>query len=363
MIRVAMLSFWHVHGKDYARAAEEHPATEIVAIWDEVPERGHAEAEKRGVPFFENLDELLAQPNVDAVVVDAPTSMHHEVMVKAARAGKHIFTEKVIAATLREAEDILREVEKAGVKFVVSMRRLPHASTRSVKAIIDQGLLGDLTLVSVRDAHSGVLPTPENPRGRLSDSFLDPKLAQGGVLIDMCHSVYLTRHFLGQAESVSATFGYVTGREIEDNAVVTLRTAQGGIGIIEAGYTVRAAPFAIEVHGTEGSLLYSEMGLGERGVRRNRNLPSESALTPDGKLHLFSTKNGSDDWLIQDVSAAAPDAFDQWVAHIQQNTTADENIALGLELTAIIEAAYRSASTGQAVRLDSLEHASLVEGS
>ena len=43
MISVAMLSFWHVHGKDYARAAAEHAETEIVAVWDEVPERGHTE--------------------------------------------------------------------------------------------------------------------------------------------------------------------------------------------------------------------------------------------------------------------------------------------------------------------------------
>src|SRR5690606_34244056 len=81
MIRVAMLSFWHVHAKDYARAAEEHPETEIVAVWDEVPERGRAEAERRGVRFYANLDELLAQPEIDGVIVDTPTSMHHDVMV------------------------------------------------------------------------------------------------------------------------------------------------------------------------------------------------------------------------------------------------------------------------------------------
>jgi predicted dehydrogenase len=357
MIRIAMLSFWHVHGKDYARSTEEHPDTEIVAIWDEVPERGRAEAAKRNVPFFENLDELLAQPNVDAVVVDAPTSMHHEVMIKAARAGKHIFTEKVIAATLRDAEEIVREAERAGVKFVVSMRRLTHASTRTVKSIIDQGLLGDLTLVSVRDAHSAVLPAPDNPRGFLSDSFLDPKLAQGGVLIDMCHSVYLTRYFLGRPESVSATFGYLSGRQIEDNAVVTLRSANSGIGVIEAGYVVRSAPFEIEVHGTEGSLLYSEMGIGERVVRRSRGLPAEGVASPDGKLRVFSTKFESIDWQVRDVTDAAPDAFDQWVMHIQQGTSADENIAIGLDLSALIEAAYRSAASGQSIRLDALEHA------
>ena len=130
MIRVAMLSFWHVHGKDYARETEEHPDTEIVAVWDEDPKRGQAEASKRNVPFYENLDDLLAQPDIDGVVVTAPTSMHHEVMTAAARAGKHIFTEKVIAATLREAEDILNEVKRAGVTFVVAMRRLPSRDPR-----------------------------------------------------------------------------------------------------------------------------------------------------------------------------------------------------------------------------------------
>src|SRR5690348_1521530 len=131
MIRIAMLSFWHVHAKDYAREAEEHPDTEIVAVWDERPERGRAEAEKRGVPFYENLDDLLAQPNIDAVVVDAPTNMHHKVMIAAARAGKHIFTEKVIAATRSEANAIVQAADDAGVVFFVCLRRLPFASTRS----------------------------------------------------------------------------------------------------------------------------------------------------------------------------------------------------------------------------------------
>ena len=107
MIRVAVLSFWHVHGKDYARDAGDHPETELVAIWDEVPERGRAEAAQRGVRFYDDLDELLAQPDIDGVIVTTPTRIHKAVMVAAARAGKHIFTEKVIAATLRDAEDIL----------------------------------------------------------------------------------------------------------------------------------------------------------------------------------------------------------------------------------------------------------------
>jgi 1,5-anhydro-D-fructose reductase (1,5-anhydro-D-mannitol-forming) len=353
MIRVAMLSFWHVHGQDYAREAEEHPDTQIVAVWDEVPERGRAEAEKRSVPFYENLHELLAQPDIDGVIVDAPTNMHHDVLVAAARAGKHIFTEKVIAATLREAEAVINEVERAGVKFVVAMRRLPHASTLAVKAIIDEGLIGDVTLVSVRDSHSGVLPSPERPRGFLSDSFLDPELAQGGALIDLCHPVYLTRYFLGRPESMSAMFGYFTERAVEDNAVLTMRMANGAIGIAHTGYVTRIAPFSIEVHGTEGTVLYSETGIGERIEQRRTGGQADNG--PDGKLRLRSAKLDHSDWLVQDVTVeAAPKPFDQWVAHIQNDTIASENITIGLDLSALVEAGYHSARTGQAVRLDTL---------
>jgi len=352
-----MLSFWHVHGNDYAREAEEHPDTEIVAVWDEVAERGRAEAEKRGVPFFENLDALLAQPDIDGVIVDAPTNMHRDVMVAAARADKHIFTEKVIAATLREAEEIIQAVDQAGVTFLVAMRRLPMASTRAVKEIIDQGLLGEVVSVRVRDSHSGVLPMPERPRGLLSDSFLNREQAQGGVLIDLCHSVYLTRYFLGKAESVTAALGYFTGRDIEDNAVVTLRCANGAIGVIEAGYVTQFAPFSIEIHGTHGTVFYSETGIGEMMYSRisgAQNFTLNQPPGPEGKLLLRSAKLDSPHWISQDVTTpAAPKAFDQWVAHIQQGTKATENIALGLDLTAIVEAAYRSAESGQAIRLGS----------
>lgn len=355
MIRIAILSFWHVHAQEYALDSATHPDTEIVAVWDEVPERGRAEAEKRGVPFFEDLDELLAQPNVDAVVVDAPTSMHHRVMLAAANAGKHIFTEKVIAATLSEAQEIIDAADRTGAIFFVCLRRVPFASTRTIKHIIEQGHIGDVSLVLVRDGHSAVLPTPTNPRGFLSDEFLDPALALGGVLIDMCHSMYLTRSLLGAPESVTATFGYKSGRAIEDNAVVTMRAANGAIGIAQASFVVRAAPFAVEVHGTEGSIIYTETGIGEMIDRRSRNLPAaaeDAANVLDGKLRVYSTKSGHDGWLVEDPAVeAAPNPFDQWVSHIKAGTRPDENIALGLQLSEIMEAAYRSAATGQAVSL------------
>lgn len=114
MIRVALLSFWHVNARDYVQQARANPATTITAVWDETPERGRAQAHALEVSFYEDLPELLAQAGVDGVIVTTPTTMHREVMVAAARAGKHIFTEKVLAPTLRECNAIVAAVEQAG---------------------------------------------------------------------------------------------------------------------------------------------------------------------------------------------------------------------------------------------------------
>src|SRR5437763_5306751 len=73
MIRLAMLSFWHVHAQDYLHQALKNSAVAITAVWDETPERGHAQAQVLGVPFYEHLDDLLVHAAVDGVIVDTPT--------------------------------------------------------------------------------------------------------------------------------------------------------------------------------------------------------------------------------------------------------------------------------------------------
>ena len=120
-IRLAMLSFWHVHANDYLHQALATHGMQVAAIWDEEPARGQAQARTLGVPFYTQLDDLLAHADVDGVIVDAPTTMHRNVMVAAAQAGKHIFTEKVLAPTLRECNEIVAAVDKAGVVLMVSL--------------------------------------------------------------------------------------------------------------------------------------------------------------------------------------------------------------------------------------------------
>ena len=335
MIRVAMLSFWHVHAKDYVEQAQADPATEIVAVWDETPERGRAEAKALNVPFYQKLEDILARADIDGVIIDTPANLHHDVMIAAAQAGKHIFTEKVIAPTLREVNEILAAVEHAGVKFMVSLPRLYHGSTQAIRDILAQQLLGDVTLVRIRISHDGALRTVDHPEGWLPAHFFSLEQCAGGAMIDLgCHPMYLSSVFVGMPEGVTASYGYVTGREVEDNAVANLNYASGSIGIAESSYVNPFSPFTIEIHGTEGSLLYGR---------------------PEGHLLIRSSRlsDGDQDWTMR-IPQDLPLAFSQWVKHIQQGTTATENIQVAVDLTSLMEAANISARTRQAVRLSSL---------
>ncbi|MGG3279336.1 Gfo/Idh/MocA family protein [Paenibacillus solani] len=332
MIRIGKISYWHVHAWDYTKQAQEHPDTQIVAVWDENPERGREAAEKQGVTFYESLDEMLKSDEIDGVIVDAPTSMHREVMLKAAAAGKHIFTEKVIAATLQEVNDIIRAVDENQVKLTVSLPRLNDGYTLAIRKVLEEGLLGTVTLVRVRLSHNGATA------GWLPEHFYSLEECRGGALIDLgCHPMYLTRLFLGEeAVDVHANFGYITGKEVEDNAVATLSTASGAVGVVEAGFVNSFSPFTIEIHGTDGTILYG---------------------TPDDKLLIRTTKKEeySNKWVELPVPANRASAFEQWVTHIQQGTLAEENIAYAVELTKLMEASNRSAKEHRAVRLDELQ--------
>jgi len=329
MFRTAILSFWHVHAQDYAREAEAHPGTEITAVWDEDPERGSKEAGRRGIPFEEDLDELLAQGDLDGVVVTTPTTAHREVLLKAAQAGKHIFTEKVLTPSLREAEEIVSEVERASVTLVVSLPRLYAGYTEAIKEALSKGTIGEVTYLRVRVAHNGALPTDENPRGWLPDRFFDPKESAGGVAIDFgAHSLYLVSHLLGMPEQLVSAYGRFTESPVEDNSVVVFRYPKGVLGLAEATFVGASMPFILEAHGTDGSLLYDP----DTGLRLRRAVAErwEGVETPpDGRSPL-----------------------ERWVDLASRAKPYSENVQAALELNALAEAANLSAQKGHPVRPD-----------
>lgn len=305
-MRIAILSFWHVHARDYARQATNHPDVDIAAVWDEDVDRGRQWADDLGVDFHDDLGELLARQDIDAVVVTCPTTAHRDVIVAAATAGKHVFTEKVLAPTPSECAEITAAA--GNVVLMLALPRLYEGYTTAIRSVLPE--LGRLTLVRVRLAHGGAVG-----EGWLPEHFYDPAATAGGALIDLgCHPMYLARLFLGRMpDTVTASFGHVTGRAVDDNAVAVLHYPDGALGVVEASFVAPRAPFSIEIHGTEGSLVYREPRL---------------LLNTDG------------DWRELPVPQRTGTPFDLFVRHVADGTRDEENLAIGLDLTRLMAAAY-----------------------
>ncbi len=333
-MRVALLSFWHVHAADYAREALEHPEVELVAVWDDDEARGRREAEQRSVPFVGDLQAVWADPTIDGIILTAATVKHRELLVAAAQAGKHIFTEKVLTARLEEAYTVMQAVGAAGVKLVVSLPRLYESYTRTIQSVLEQGLLGAPTLARVRIAHEGSLPSDQHPNGWLPPQFYDPQTSRGGALTDYgVHPLYLIRQFLGMPQEVSAYCGYVTDRQLEDNAVVILRYDGGALGVSEAGFASPHRWFSVELHGTKGLLTYGGT---------------------DAKLRLSRGTASAPVWAEVDLLPGAPAPFSLWVEHILHETEETRarvslNQEAAIDLTRLIEAANRAALARQSV--------------
>jgi len=329
MLKIAMLSSWHVHADGYARQFQAHPDVKLTAHWDENPEKGKEFAARYDMEFEPDLGKLLLRDDVDGVCVNAPTSMHREVIVKAAQAGKHVFSEKVLALTAAECADIRKAIEENGVKFCISLPHRTAPRNLFAKKILDEKLLGNVSYMRVRNAHDGA------SRNWLPPHFYDPTTCGGGAMIDLgAHPMYLIAWLMGKPAEISSVFTSVTGREVEDNAVSVMKYSDGAIAVSETGFLTGNSPSTLEIHGTDGSLFIT----GE-----------DIKLISTKSKNETSTFNG---WIIPgSLPEALPDPITQFINGILHG----DEILFGLDdaglLTEIMEAAYKSHRSGGIVRV------------
>ena len=250
MLKVAMLSKWHVHAGGYASQLKNSGKVEIVAVWDDDKERGENWAKELGCEFIPCLDTLLAREDIEAVICDTPTTAHHDILVKAAKAGKHIFTEKALCPTVAECLDVKKAVEEAGVTFCISYPQRGRPSVQFAKRMLDEGAFGKVTFVRVRDAHNGV------SGNWLPDYWFDKDAAAGGAMMDLgCHQMYLLAYFLGKPKRVTGMFTAPFGKPVDENAVAVAEFEGGALGVGETGFISVGSPQTLEIYGTEGSLI------------------------------------------------------------------------------------------------------------
>ncbi len=293
---VAVVGFgWmgRVHTQAYARVRHHFPelpvTPQLVAVADAVPGRAQAAAAQFGfASAVTDWRALLTDPRVGAVSVTAPNSLHREIGVALAGAGKHLWVEKPVGLTADDARAVAEAAATAGVQGAVGFNYRHAPAVAAAREIIRAGEIGQVTharfrLFSDYAAH---------PDGALTWRY-ERSLGGTGVLGDLAsHGVDLVWHLLGEigslvsdtavfvlqrARPTGATAGHTlaTGGELgpvenDDYVSCLLRLRSGARVVLEASRVAvgEQNSYGFEVHGTTGALSWDYRRMGELAVSR-----------------------------------------------------------------------------------------------
>jgi predicted dehydrogenase len=211
--------------------------------------RAHAEAfcAEHGIALRDSLDDILADPAIDAVVFATPHSEHGAQVERAAAAKKHVFMEKPFTLDQRSAARALDAVARAGVVLGVAYPRRFHPAMRALKARIDDGRLGTIAhCYAEQNGPAGLFMAPQSWRA-------DPAEAPAGGMTAMgVHNLDAIIHLFGTIDEVYATsLRRAVSYEAEDTTSVMFGLANGMSATLLSSL-VTAVSYRLAVFGSKG---------------------------------------------------------------------------------------------------------------
>src|SRR5688572_32226047 len=145
--RIALVGCGRI-SKNHFDAIAQVEGLRLTAVGDSDADRARAAGEERGVPWFDDYAQMLRSAECDIVAICSPSGLHSAHGVAAAKAGKHVVTEKPMAITLEQADALVSATDAAGVKlFVVKQNRL-NPSVQLLKRAVDKGRFGRIYLAN-----------------------------------------------------------------------------------------------------------------------------------------------------------------------------------------------------------------------
>ena len=173
---------------------------------------------------FVDFDQMLADPQVDAVYLATPTFLHAPHATAAMEAGKHVLVEKPMAMNAQEASLMCEASQRTGRKLAVAYYRRFWASFERIKRLLDENRLGQVVLVRVA-LHSWYRPDPDQPGAWR----VNPGLSGGGVISDVgCHRLDLLAWWFGLPKRLVASVQSQEQPDAADEAIAALMVFNNG---------------------------------------------------------------------------------------------------------------------------------------
>ena len=252
IIRVGVISCGNM-SKGHMKGVIAHKQAELVAICDVNEEAMNKLGDELNVARrYQDYKELLAQPDIDAVIIISPDRLHREMAINALEAGKHVLCEKPLALTHEDCCAIAAAVEAhPELKFMVGQICRYTPAFKATKEIIDRGEIGELMFVESEYAHNyEKILKPDTWRW-------DP--LRDGVVGGGCHAVDLLRWVAGDPEEVQAYANHkIFDKELpyDDTTIAIMKFPNGVIGKVfvsvacKRNYTMRSV-----FYGTKGTIV------------------------------------------------------------------------------------------------------------
>ncbi len=270
MLRMAIVGLgrW---GQNLVNSASGSAALRFVAANTRTRQTAEAFCRENTLRWTADLDEILSDEAIDAVVFATPHSQHPDQVRRAANAGKHVFVEKPFALTLAEADEMLAAAAKAGIVLAVGFNRRFHPSMARLRDTVHGGALGSIVTISAEQTALHGLDLPETAwRARATESPGGAMTAIGVHLIDGMIDL------VGPIASVFAGVRRRASAHADDTTDVLLTFGNGATGHVFCS-TVAAPNYRMAVYGTGG---FAEiLGHPMNTFRHIATLPGEAFAT------------------------------------------------------------------------------------
>lgn len=251
---LAFVGVGHIHTPGFIRMLGERSEISVKSVWDHDAERAARRAEELSAAVVAEAEAIWNDPEIDGVIICSETNLHESLVLKAAQAKKHMFVEKPLGITGRDAYAMAAAIEEAGVLFQTGYFMRGNPVHRFLKEEIAAGHFGRVTRIRHTNCHSGSLGGWFDTEWRW---MADPAIAGVGAFGDLgTHSldILLWLMGMGNVEQVTADIQVVTGRygNCDETGEGILRFKTGAIGTLAAGWVDIAHPISAIVSGTEG---------------------------------------------------------------------------------------------------------------
>ncbi|MCX6622975.1 MAG: Gfo/Idh/MocA family oxidoreductase [Acidobacteria bacterium] len=331
----------------HARALQASSLTELVGVADLDAARVAKMTSQFGCKGYASLDAMLEDPAVEAVGVITPNHLHHDAVVQAARAGRHVLIEKPPAMSLAEVDSMASACRAAGVKAAVSVQCRTRKAVQAIKAAIDGGRFGKILHA---DAYMKWFRSTEYYK---SDPWRVSRRSGAGVTINQAfHYVDLLQYLVGPAKRVEARMNNLAHPDIplEDTLLAFVDYECGAQGVVQASTALwPGTDVRIEINGENGTAIMVGERVDTWKFRDER--PEDAEIRTFGSGAVATGATGAADlgfldhqMVIEDLARAIRSGGEPLISLESVRPTLEWSLAM-----------YHSAKTGGAVSLPVLD--------